>query len=76
MGLTSDHCIGRGLRKDVKELKGKFHQGSDQPVHSVGASLECGLYPRSRYCLWLSLLLFARSGGVKESGHCSVFLQS
>lgn len=40
MGLTSDHGIGRGLRKDVKELKGKFHQGSDQPVHSVGASLE------------------------------------
>ena len=26
MGLAIDHCIVRGLGKEVEELKGKFHK--------------------------------------------------
>ena len=55
MGLAIDHCIVRGLGKEVEELKGKFHQGSGQPVCSVGASLKCDLYPRSQHCLFVAV---------------------
>ena len=40
-----DNCNGWGLRKDVENSKGKFRQGSDPPVHFVGASLVCGSVP-------------------------------